>query len=75
MLTVGLLTRPVAAAILVFMAIAVSTHVPAGSFWNDGGFERSLMWGLPTLSVVIQDRGIQGGGKFSVDRKTGREFQ
>jgi|TARA_R100000988_G_C3982984_1_gene158066 putative oxidoreductase len=32
--------------------------------------KRSLMWGLPALSVVIQ-----GGGKFSVDRKTGREFQ
>ncbi len=70
MLTVGLLSGPVAAAILVFMAIAVSTHVPAGSFWNDGGFERSMMWGLPALSVVIQ-----GGGKFSVNRKTGREFQ
>ncbi|HCK17239.1 MAG TPA: hypothetical protein DHW36_01890 [Thalassospira sp.] len=59
-----------AAAILVFMAIAVSTHVPAGSFWNDGGFERSLIWDLPALSVLIP-----GGGKFSVDRKTGREFQ
>lgn len=70
MLTVGLLTRPVAAAILVFMAIAISTHVPAGYFWNDGGFERSMMWGLPALSGVIQ-----GGGKFPVDRKTGREFQ
>lgn len=70
MLTVGPLTRPVAAVILVFMAIAISTHVLAGYFWNAGGFERSLMWGLPALSVVIQ-----GGGKFSVDRKTGREFQ
>ena len=70
MLTVGLLSRPLAAAILVFMAIAISTHVPAGSFWNDGGFEGSLMWGLPALSVLIQ-----GSGKFPADRKTGREFQ
>jgi putative oxidoreductase len=28
-----------------------------------------LMWGLLALSVLIQ-----GGGKFSVDHKIGREF-
>ena len=69
MLTVGFLTRPVAAAILFFMAVAVSTHLPAGYFWNEGGFETPLMWGLLALSVLIQ-----GGGKFSVDHKIGREF-
>ncbi len=69
MLTVGLLTRPVAAAVLAFMAIAVSTHLPAGYFWNEGGFEMPLMWGLLALSVLIQ-----GGGKFSIDRKIGYEF-
>ncbi|MEQ8390065.1 MAG: DoxX family protein [Thalassospira sp.] len=69
MLTVGLLTRPVAAAVLVFMAVAVSTHLPAGYFWNEGGFEMPLMWALLALSVLIH-----GGGKFSIDRKIGYEF-
>ncbi|MBC08362.1 DoxX family protein [Thalassospira sp.] len=69
LLTVGLLTRPVAAAVLVFMTVAVLTHIPAGYFWINGGFETPLMWGLLALATLIQ-----GGGKFSIDHKIGREF-
>ena len=36
MLAAGLLTRPVATGVAVFMAVAVTVHYPAW-FWNQGG--------------------------------------
>ncbi len=69
MLTVGLLTRPVAAAVIAFMAVAVTIHLPNGYAWNNAGFEMPVFWGLMALSVLIR-----GGGKYSIDRKIGIEF-
>lgn len=69
-LAVGFLTRPAAAAIAVFMAVAViETHWPKGFFWTSGGFEYPLMWGIVALAFVIR-----GGGRYSVDGVIGREF-
>ena len=69
-LAVGFLTRPVAAAIAVLMAVAVfRVHLGNGFFWNDGGFEYPLMWGLLALGFVLR-----GGGATSIDGRIGREF-
>ncbi|HET6520126.1 MAG TPA: DoxX family protein, partial [Geminicoccaceae bacterium] len=67
MLALGLLTRPVALAVVVFMAAAVTVHWPA-YFWGDGGLEMPLLWGLVALAYVIR-----GGGRYSLDALIGRE--
>jgi putative oxidoreductase len=68
MLALGLLTRPVAAAVVVFMAVATTVHWPT-YFWNEGGLEMPLFWGLVALAYAIR-----GGGRYSVDAAIGREF-
>jgi putative oxidoreductase len=68
-LVLGLLTRPVAAVVAVFLAVALSVHVPNGFFWTDGGIEYPLMWLL--LAVVIV---LRGGGEYSLDRRLGLRF-
>ena len=69
-LAIGLLTRPVAAAIAILMAVAVvAVHLPNGFFWVNGGFEYPLMWGLIALAFVFR-----GGGAVSIDARIGREF-
>ena len=70
MLAVGFLTRPVAAMVVGFMAVAAfHVHWGNGFFWNKSGFEYPLMWGVVALAILIR-----GGGAYSVDRKLGREF-
>ncbi|QDL93987.1 DoxX family protein (plasmid) [Paroceanicella profunda] len=69
MLVLGLLTRPVAAAVVGFMAVAITIHLPNGYAWNAAGFEMPLFWGLMALSVMLR-----GGGAWSLDRLLGREF-
>lgn len=69
-LALGFLTRPAAAAIATFMAVAVTQiHWPNGFFWTDKGFEYPLMWGIVALAFVIL-----GGGRYSIDALIGREF-
>ncbi len=69
-LAVGFLTRPVAAAIAVVMAVAVfRVHLGAGFFWTEGGYEYPLMWGLLALGFALR-----GGGAYSIDGRIGREF-
>jgi putative oxidoreductase len=69
LIAIGFLTRPAAAALLIFMAAAVMQHMPRGFFWSSGGFEYPLMWGVAALFFVIR-----GGGPLSVDRAIGKEF-
>jgi putative oxidoreductase len=70
MLAAGLATRAVAALVVGMMAVAVFTvHLGNGYFWNNGGFEYPLMWGIVALSFVIR-----GGGRFSLDALIGREL-
>ena len=70
LLTIGLLTRPVALLVFGFMAVAVlKVHMANGYFWTKGGFEYPLMWAILALALVIG-----GGGPWSVDRKLKREF-
>ena len=69
LLVLGLLTRPVAAAVVVFMTVAFFIHLPNGYSWTDAGFEMPVLWGMMALSILIR-----GGGKISLDRKLGFEF-
>lgn len=70
MLVVGFLTRPVAAMVVGFMAVAAFyVHMGNGFFWNKGGFEYPLMWGVVALAILIR-----GAGDYSVDKKLGKEF-
>jgi putative oxidoreductase len=69
-LALGLLTRPVAAAVFALMAVAVfQVHLGAGFFWTAGGYEYPLMWGLLALAIFLR-----GGGELSLDRRLGIEF-
>lgn len=67
-LVLGLLTRPVAFAVMVFMLVAVSFHWSAGFFWSDGGWEYPAMWAAAAFYFAIR-----GGGRYSLDRVIGRE--
>lgn len=69
LLILGLLTRPVAVVVAVFMAQATLFHAGNGFLWSNGGYEYPLFW---TIAAVII--AIRGGGKLSVDRLIGREF-
>lgn len=69
LLALGLLTRPVAAAIAIFMVVSVQFTSAKGYFWTAGGLEYSLLILVVALFFVIR-----GGGVHSIDRKIGREF-
>ena len=65
-LVLGLLTRPVALAVAIFMGVALSVHVPNGFFWTAGGFEYPLMWSLLAGAIFLR-----GGGAYSLDARFG----
>ena len=69
LLAIGLLTRPAAASIAVFMFVATLHHWDKGFYWNKGGFEYPLLWTVLALAFVVR-----GGGNWSVDAKIGKEF-
>ena len=69
LLALGLLTRPVAAAIAVFLAVAASVHLGAGFFWTEGGWEYPALW-----AIVAAHFALRGGGRYSLDRAIGREI-
>lgn len=70
LLVIGFLTRPVAALVVGFMAVAAMIHLQTfGYFWTKTGGEVPMFWGLMALVVLIK-----GGGKYSVDNVLGREF-
>ena len=70
LLAVGFLTRPVAVAITILLAVAAfKVHLANGFFIMNGGYEYALLWGLIVLALAFR-----GGGELSVDRAIGREF-
>ena len=69
LLVLGLLTRPVALGVAIIMAVAVAVHLPNGFFWNAGGYEYPLFWGVVALAIAFK-----GGAGLSLDRALGREF-
>jgi putative oxidoreductase len=70
MLVLGLLTRFAAAAVLIFMIVAVKfTSARGGFFWSTQGCEYPLLLGACALFFLIR-----GGGPWSADRAIGREL-
>ena len=69
LLVLGLFTRFAAAAVLIFMIVAVKFTSAKGFFWSAGGFEFPLLIGICALFFVIR-----GGGHCSLDRTIGREI-
>lgn len=70
LLAIGLLTRPVAALVVGFMAVAAfHVHWANGFFWINKGYEFPLFWGLIAVAILIR-----GGGALSLDRRIGKEF-
>jgi len=71
MLALGLLTRPVAAAIVVFLVVSNYERWRVGGyFWNKTGLEYTLMWTVAAFYFVVH-----GGGEISLDRfLIGRAF-
>jgi putative oxidoreductase len=70
LLVIGLLVRPVAFAMVIFMLFAVHyTATVSGFIWFRGGCEYSL-----AILFIAFYYLIHGAGQFSLDRKIGREF-
>jgi putative oxidoreductase len=63
LLALGLFTRPVAAAVVVFLLVANVERWRVGRyFWNQLGLEYTLMWTIATFYVLVH-----GGGLYSLD--------
>jgi putative oxidoreductase len=70
MLALGLLTRPIAFAFAIETAvITVMVQMPNGYFWTSRGAEFALILFLVCVAFVIG-----GGGRYSLDRRLGKEF-
>lgn len=70
LLAFGLFTRPVALMLAFEMAvITFRVHNDAGFFWTAHGYEYALLM----MGIFIAFM-IGGGGRYSLDRKLGREF-
>jgi putative oxidoreductase len=64
LLALGLFTRPVAAAALIFLLVSNVERWRVGRyFWNQLGLEYTLMWTIATFYVLIS-----GAGPYSLDR-------
>jgi putative oxidoreductase len=70
MLAAGLLTRPIAFMFFVEMAVITLTiQMPNGWFWTSRGCEFAALLTVISFAFVMA-----GGGRYSLDRKLGREF-
>jgi putative oxidoreductase len=69
LLILGLFTRFAAAAVLIFMIVAVKFTSAKGFFWTNGGSEFALLIGFCALFFLLR-----GGGHWSLDRVVGREL-
>lgn len=70
LISLGLLTRPAAAAATVTTATAaLYFHVPFGFYVEPGGVEFSALWAVVLLMIAVR-----GGGRISLDAIIGREF-
>jgi putative oxidoreductase len=70
LLALGLLTRIAAAAIIVFLVVAIVIyHWPFGFNWEARGIEYPLFWAIVVFHFLIH-----GGGRLSLDALLGREI-
>jgi len=70
LLALGLFTRPVAVAVVLFLLVANVERWRVGRyFWNRLGLEYTLMWTIATFYVLVH-----GGGLYSLDHFFGWDF-
>jgi putative oxidoreductase len=70
LLVLGLFTRPIAFAVLIFMLEAARHHLGVGGyFWTRQGNEYPLFFAAVALYLLIR-----GGGPYSLDSKMGKEI-
>jgi putative oxidoreductase len=69
LLVIGLFTRFAAAAVLIFMLVAIHFTSAKGFFWSAGGMEYPILIGVCALFFLIR-----GSGRCSVDHMIGREI-
>jgi putative oxidoreductase len=70
LLALGLLTRPAAVPIFIFLVVTNFERWRVGKyFWNQLGLEYTLMWTIAAFYFLIH-----GGGVISLDHFIGREF-
>jgi putative oxidoreductase len=70
LLALGLFTRPVAFAVLIFLVVTNFERWRVGKyFWNQLGLEYTLMWTIAAFYFLVH-----GGGTISLDRLIGRAF-
>ena len=69
LLILGLFTRFAAAAVFIFMIVAVKFTSAKGFFWSAGGMEYPILIGICALYFLMR-----GGGAYSLDHKLGREL-
>jgi putative oxidoreductase len=70
LLALGLFTRPVAFAVVIFLIVTNFERWRVGKyFWNQLGLEYTLMWTIAALYFVVH-----GGGTISLDHLIGRAF-
>lgn len=70
LLAIGLMTRPVAVAVLLFLLVANVERWRVGKyFWNKLGLEYTLMWTIAAFYVLVH-----GGGFYSLDHLIGWTF-
>jgi putative oxidoreductase len=70
LLVIGLFTRFAAAAVFIFMIVAVKFTSAKGFFWGAQGMEYPILIGICALYFLLR-----GGGPYSLDHKVlGREL-
>ncbi len=70
LMILGLFTRPVAFTLAVQLAvITFGLQIRSGYLWTNRGFELGLLMMLVCLAICFG-----GGGRWSLDRKIGKEF-
>ena len=70
LLALGLLTRPAALAILIFLVVTNFERWRVGKyFWNQLGLEYTMMWTIATFYFLVH-----GGNAISLDHWIGRAF-
>jgi putative oxidoreductase len=70
LLAAGLFTRPIAFMMAVELGvIVVAIQMPNGWYWTSRGSEFAAILFVVCLAFVLG-----GGGRFSLDRKLGKEF-
>jgi putative oxidoreductase len=70
-LALGLFTRIAALMIWIEMAVIITVYQwQFGYFWTSRGDEFALLWLLLCTAILFR-----GGGRYSLDRLIGREFQ